>query len=134
MRTEVLKRPTLVSDLLANSQGSCPNLLIFDAGQEARRGTKPNGVPQPRPLCDHTTKVILQCGRPFRPTLLPPSRCVRSSVWFLRCRTTTHAMYIIDDSNSTIQYPNSATGIPWIHKVPGIANNTADPTQCYDQT
>jgi hypothetical protein len=43
-------------------------------------------------------------------------------------------MYIIDDANSTIQYFTGPTGIPWNHKVPGMANNTADATKCYDQT
>ncbi|KIM79848.1 hypothetical protein PILCRDRAFT_823037 [Piloderma croceum F 1598] len=43
------------------------------------------------------------------------------------------AMFFIDDSNSTIQY-SDAKSIPWNHKVPGIANNSADVTKCYDQT
>lgn len=42
-------------------------------------------------------------------------------------------MFFIDDSNSTIQY-SDAKSIPWNHKVPGIANNSADVTKCYDQT
>ena len=57
-----------------------------------------------------------------------------SGTFTLRWATfwSTHAMYFIDDSNSTIQYYTGSK--PWNHKSAVSTGNLADITKCYDET
>ena len=91
--------------------------------------------------CASTAGFVWPCSQASsldeRSSLIPYCHpAVQGFAWFspILCWMTTNTMHYIDDSDGTIQYPNGATGIPWNHKVPGIANNSVDATQCYNQT